>query len=273
MSRRNRRDPRHVSVGVATATALMTRDRLLGAGVSAASLWGDNEVHGGARRGLFAAGPVTLEGRNGPSSDAAPAPTAVVEATDETLAVRSRTDAEAFAVLYDRYCEAIHRYVHRRLGSREQAEDVTAEVFFKALRAIDSYRPDGAPFSAWLYRIAANCVVDHVRARRPTVSLDVVADAADPAAAVADQVAQRAEVEQVWAAVQTLNDAQRTAVTLRLGHDLSIAEIAVRLERSEGAVKLLLNRGLRAVRARLDPGSGPDPGQPSGPPEDRGAGT
>jgi RNA polymerase sigma-70 factor (ECF subfamily) len=144
--------------------------------------------------------------------------------------------------------------VYRRLSNHEAAEDVTAEVFFKALKAIDSYRPDAGPFSAWLYRIAANAVVDHARARRSTASLDVTIDTADRAAPVDEQVINRVEAAKVWEAVDGLTDAQRLAVTLRFGRDLPIAAIAEQMGRSEGAIKLLLNRGLAAVRAQLASG-------------------
>ena len=89
-------------------------------------------------------------------------------AEDAVLAARSVVDAEAFGHLYDRYCDQIFRFTLRRLPDRETAEDVTAEVFFKALRAIGAYNPAVAPFSAWLYRIATNAVTDFLRARRVT---------------------------------------------------------------------------------------------------------
>jgi RNA polymerase sigma-70 factor (ECF subfamily) len=175
---------------------------------------------------------------------------------DASLARRSRADAEAFGMLYDRYCERIYRYVHRRLGNHAVAEDVTADVFLKALKAIDSYRPDTAPFSAWLYRIATNAVIDHTRARRLTTSLDAAVDAADQEAPVEEQAINRLEAARVWTAIDALGEAQRTAVTLRLGRDLPIAAIAEQMGRSEGAVKLLLNRGLTAVRQHLQVSTG-----------------
>jgi RNA polymerase sigma-70 factor (ECF subfamily) len=176
---------------------------------------------------------------------------ALAEASDTELAEISRYDAEAFGILYDRYADQVFRVVYHRLNDRSDAEDVTAEVFFKALRAIDGYRPSRAPFWGWLHRIAANAVVDHVRARRATVSLDVVADAADGRVGVEQQVIRRLEADRAWQAVADLCPAQRTAVTLRLGRDLPIADIAGRMDRTEGAVKLLLNRGLTTLRLRL----------------------
>jgi RNA polymerase sigma-70 factor, ECF subfamily len=172
-------------------------------------------------------------------------------ADDASLAERSRVDAEAFGALYDRYCDRIYRYVQRRLRDHEAAEDVTAETFLKALRAIDTYRPATAPFSTWLYRIAANAVVDYARARRITMSLDVMVDAADLGAPVDELAVTRVEAARVWHAIDNLTAAQRTAVTLRFGRDLPIADIARQMGRTEGAVKLLLNRGLASVRSQL----------------------
>jgi RNA polymerase sigma-70 factor (ECF subfamily) len=172
-------------------------------------------------------------------------------ADDASLAERSRMDADAFGTLYDRYCDRIYRYVFRRLRDHEAAEDVTAEIFLKVLRAIDTYRRATAPFSTWLYRIAANAVVDYVRGRRITTSLEVTADAADIGVSVEELAITRVEAARVWQAVDNLTDAQRMAVTLRFGSDLPIADIAEQMGRTEGAVKLLLNRGLTAVRTQL----------------------
>ena len=203
-------------------------------------------------------GPLTWPGQRGPSwqtgGPASPpdgAGTAGPALDDASLVEHSKTDVEAFGELYDRYCDRIYRYVFRRLRNHEAAEDVTADIFLKVLRAIDTYRPATAPFSTWLYRIAANAVVDYTRGRRITMSLDVTADAADLGAPVEEQVITRVEAARVWQAVDNLTDAQRTAVTLRFGSDLPIAAIAGQMGRTEGAVKLLLNRGLAAVRSQL----------------------
>lgn len=170
--------------------------------------------------------------------------------TDEDLAVRARTEADAFGELYERYVERIHGFIYARLRHRPTAEDLTAEVFFKALRAIEQYQP-GRPFRAWLFQIGANTVIDHLRRQRPAVPLEEAADQASGGPAVEDHAVARAELSQVQAALDTLNDGQRTALILRLGLDLSTAEIAISMGRSEGAVKLLIHRGLQTVRQRL----------------------
>lgn len=178
-------------------------------------------------------------------------PVSLEEADDRELAELARIDADAFGVLYARYSGQIFRTVYHRLRDRTDAEDVTAEVFVKAFRAIDHYRPSRGPFWSWLYRIAMNSVIDHVRASRPAVPLAAAADPEDPAADVEAMVVRRSEASRVWEAVDGLCTTQRMALVLRLGHDLPIAAIAGRMERSEGAVRQLINRGLSVVRAEL----------------------
>ncbi len=185
----------------------------------------------------------------GPAADGRADPSGVPD--DASLVARSRVDAEAFGALYDRYCDRIYRYVFRKLGNHEAAEDVTADVFVKVLRAIDSYSPAIAAFSTWLYRIAANAVIDYARARHATVSLDAAPDTEDLGAPVDELAISRVEADRVWRAIDGLTEAQRTAVTLRFGSDLPIAEIAGKMGRTEGAIKLLLNRALTAVRSQL----------------------
>lgn len=171
--------------------------------------------------------------------------------SDVELVARCASDPEAFGLLYDRHSDRIFRYVYAKLRDRSMAEDVTAEVFFKALKGLGSYRPEAGEFSAWLYRIAGNAVIDYLRSRKVTVSLDEQVDRTDRALPVEQQVIDRVEVAQVWRAIGELTEAQRTAVMLRLERDLPIAEIAGRMNRTEGAVKLLLHRGMASVREKL----------------------
>jgi RNA polymerase sigma-70 factor (ECF subfamily) len=181
---------------------------------------------------------------------------------DAGLAELARVDPEAFGALYDRYCDQIFRFVYYRLDDREAAEDLTSEVFFKALRAIDSYRPSVAAFSTWLYRIAANAVIDYARVRRATLTLDAAMDIIDGSAPVDDQAINRVEAARMWEVIDSLTDAQRTAVALRYGRDMPITAIAEQMGRSEGAVKLLLNRALTAVRDQIKTAAGDREGRP-----------
>ena len=165
---------------------------------------------------------------------------------------RARHDPAAFGILYDRYVERIYRFIYARVHDRPLAEDITEEVFVKALKNIRSYRQMGCGFGPWLYRIAANAVADHYRSPERTLPLDVAGDqqAADD---VAEQVARRDQVRELWQAVDRLPAKQRQAMLLRFSSDLSIADVARIMNRRPGAVKLLVFRGTRRVRQDLVP--------------------
>jgi len=172
-------------------------------------------------------------------------------AYEEQLVERAKSDADAFGELYDHYFSQIYRFVYSRVRDQDAAEDVTSEVFFKALRAIGRYRSSGHPFSAWLYQISVNAIYDHYRSRRPTSSLDGAVGVADPARPVVERVVDSSEAERVWAAIDSLPPQQRMAMTLKLGEDLKLAQIGRIMGKSEGAVKLLIHRGMIGVRQRL----------------------
>lgn len=173
---------------------------------------------------------------------------------EERLIARAQADPEGFGELYDHYFPQIYRYVASRVRSAELAEDITSEVFFKALRAIGRYRPSGHPFSAWLYQIAINTITDHYRSRkRSEESLDSGPELASGGVAVDDQVAERMGLDQIWQAIESLPDQQRTAMSLKYSEDLPLAEIGRIMGKSEGAIKLLIFRGTATVRSALRP--------------------
>jgi len=173
-------------------------------------------------------------------------------AYEDQLVERAKQDADAFGELYDHYFGQIYRFVYSRLHEQDAAEDVTSEVFFKALRAIGRYKPSGHPFSAWLYQISVNAINDHYRSRRPVSSLDAAIAVADPQRPVAERVVDSAEAARVWAAIDDLPAQQRMAMTLKLGEDLKLAQIGRIMGKSEGAIKLLIHRGMIGVRQRLN---------------------
>ena len=182
---------------------------------------------------------------------------------EEALIARAKEDPEAFGALYDQYFPQIYSYVAARVGSRELAEDITSEVFFKALRAIGRYRHTGHPFSSWLYQIAVNAITDHYRSRRRSEeSLDEGPELVDAATPVDEDVAQRMGAQDIWALIEALPEQQRVAMTLKYGEDLKLAEIGEIMGKSEGAVKLLVFRGTATLRQQLSarrPGAEEDP--------------
>jgi RNA polymerase sigma-70 factor (ECF subfamily) len=167
---------------------------------------------------------------------------------EKLLIERAKTDPEAFGTLYDRHFAQIYRFVYSRLRDQTAAEDVTSEVFMKALRSIPRYQYTGRPFTAWLYQISVNTINDRYRAARPSVDLDEMYDLASPGPDLEETAAQRSELRHIWAAIDTLPTPQRTALVLKFQEDLKIADIAAAMGKSEGAVKLLIHRGVTRLR-------------------------
>jgi RNA polymerase sigma-70 factor (ECF subfamily) len=174
---------------------------------------------------------------------------AIVRPTDEgqLLDRAKQHDPEAISELYNRHVDRIYQYVRYRTDDVALAEDITADVFLRALESLDSYDDRGVPFSAWLYRIAQARVIDHWRRnqRRAVVPLG------DPD--VSDLPAEEEPGRDVWqlrqltAALQLLTEDQQHVITLKFVQNLGNAEIAQTLNKTEGAVKALQRRGLEAL--------------------------
>ncbi|HHS97844.1 MAG TPA: sigma-70 family RNA polymerase sigma factor [Chloroflexi bacterium] len=173
--------------------------------------------------------------------------------SDAALIARAKEDPEAFGILYERYVSQIYRYLYYRTGSHEDAEDLTARTFYRALRRFPHYVDRGAPFTAWLYRIAHNVVVNWMRdrQRRPVVPLESVTvpseEARDPHA-VAEM---REETEELLRAVRRLPPDRQQLLILKFVEGMSNAEIAQVMGRTEGAIKALYHRTLVALREEL----------------------
>ena len=169
---------------------------------------------------------------------------------DERLLVeRAKIDADAFGVLYDRHVAGIYRFVYTRLRNAAAAEDVTAEVFTKALRNIYRYQARGRPFACWLYRIAGNAVADHFR--HEPASSELSAGMPDRDTQVEATAIRHLEVEYIWGLVEQLPPQQRLAMTLRFGEDRSAQETAQIMGKSEAAVKLLIYRAMVRLRSMV----------------------
>ncbi len=160
----------------------------------------------------------------------------------------AQRDRAAFAPLYERYVDQIFAYVNTLTRNRELAEDVTASTFAKAIEDLPRFQWRGVPYSAWLYRVAANLVAR--QARRPAW-VDIEAHQPVDGASPESIVEQRDREATVRTAVAALPEDQRQAVLLRFGGDLRNREIGEIMGRSEGAVKLLTFRAITALRKEL----------------------
>jgi RNA polymerase sigma-70 factor, ECF subfamily len=177
----------------------------------------------------------------------------VVYAEDLVRRIRSN-QPEAFEELYARYSPRVFGYLYQRLnGNAEEAEDLTAEVFARVYEKIDAFQAQGAPLSAWLFKIAHNRLIDSVRRSRPRqaqVSLDVAPPVpAGPAFGSVDQAIAR---DQITAGLARLTPEQRQVIVLRFLEGKSLAETAAIVHRNEEAVKKLQARGLASLRRAIN---------------------
>lgn len=164
-----------------------------------------------------------------------------------------RGDAEAFGLLYDRFHDSVYAYVLHQVGSRADAEDITSGVFLDALEKIDVFKWRGAGFSAWLFRIARNDVLDFFRKRGRSRETPLGEEANEqPAATGTEDEAEAARRNrELLQAIRGLSEDQQQVVLLRLVANLSNRQIGEILSRSEGAVKALQHRALKALRKKL----------------------
>jgi len=172
------------------------------------------------------------------------------------VALAQQGDAEAFGQVYDAYVDSVYRYLYYRVGSHALAEDLTSETFLRALRRIDSFTWQGKDIGAWFTTIARNLVADHVKSSRFKLEVSTAdmldADRADDG--IEDEVLGRLQSAALLDAVRKLKPEQQECVVLRFLQGLTVAETAGVLGRSEGAVKQLQLRAVRAL-AKLLPES------------------
>ena len=172
------------------------------------------------------------------------------------VAQAQQGDQQAFATLYEQYRPLVFRFLRRRLeGSEEVVEDLTEDVFVKLYEKLDRYVERGLPFTAWLYRIAHNQLVDYLRTlpRQTAQPLDAVADV--PERQTTSEYSSVLDRQTLEPALARLTPEQRQAVEFRFLQGMSVAETAAAMGRSEEAVKKLQARALVNLRRALTPTS------------------
>ena len=178
----------------------------------------------------------------------------MIESSDEAvLQLAIQGDPDAFGVLYERYVRRIYNYVYYRTGNHYDAEDLTARVFFRAIRSINSYQDRGLPFSAWLYRIAHNLVANwhRDRSRRPEIQLDDTLTFYHTIEHPEAALLVNEEKERLMKIIRKLPSERQQLLILKFVEHLSNAEIGQVMGRTEGAVKSLYHRTLLALRNDL----------------------
>ncbi len=177
--------------------------------------------------------------------------TADDEALERLVEEARGGDAEAFAAIFDRYHEPVYRFIASRIHRPADAEDLTQLVFVKALEALPRYESRGVPFGGWLFRLARNTVIDHVRTHRETADLELVLDRIDQDRGPDEWAMTRQELETVRVALAALTDDQREAIALRYFAGLSAREAATAMGKQEGTVRGLQFRAIAALRRHL----------------------
>jgi RNA polymerase sigma-70 factor, ECF subfamily len=170
--------------------------------------------------------------------------------SDEQLARVAGSDHAAFAELYRRHLTRIYRYVLARVGSVHDAQDLTAQTFEALLHSIGNYQETGS-FAAWLTIIARNMVANYYRSRRPELSLDALLETPAALPPTDEIINHRLQLASVLSALNTLSLEYVEVVSLRIFGQLSTAETAQIMGRSEAAVKMLLHRAIRDLRKQV----------------------
>jgi RNA polymerase sigma-70 factor, ECF subfamily len=173
------------------------------------------------------------------------------DTTAEQLAIEAaQRDPRRFADLYENNFERVYAFVARRTRNREQAEDLTAEVFHQALKNLPRFQWRGVPFAAWLLKIAANTMNDHAKRQKREID---VANLEPPAKSHLPQTESRARLFRL---VERLPADQRRVIVMRFAEGQSIRDIAAGIGRTEGAVKQLQLRALKSLRAAMGKADG-----------------
>jgi RNA polymerase sigma-70 factor (ECF subfamily) len=177
------------------------------------------------------------------------------QAEERLLVEAAQSDPAKFDALYELHFERVYAFVASRVRDQATAEDLTSEVFHKALANLPSYEWRGVPFAAWLLRIAANAIVDHGKraAREASPPNDPPELAANPEV----QASELRVIEyraRLFRLVGQLPEVQKRVVYERFVEQRRIREIAARLKRTEGAVKQLQLRALQSLRAQMESG-------------------
>jgi len=173
---------------------------------------------------------------------------------DDTLDRAIRGDEDAFSVLYQENVKKIYNYIFYRTGNVDDAEDLTARVFQRALKHITRYKRTKVPFSAWLYRIAHNLVANWHRDSKHKRELPIEDHTyiQSKGAVPEKQIEKRQEVEYLLSAIRKLPQDRQQLIILKYVENMSNREVGIIMKKSEGAIKSLYHRTLKELRKYVD---------------------
>jgi RNA polymerase sigma-70 factor, ECF subfamily len=184
----------------------------------------------------------------------------------ELVAAAKAGDRTAFAQLYRTYLPTVYKFLYYRTGSNKAvAEDMTAEVFLRALRKIEDFNWTGADFGSWLLRIARNLVLDNAkssRARLEVLNDEMPEDAAGEARSTESAVMEALQNQSVYKAITQLSPDQRDVITMRFIQGMDVSEVAAAMGKKEGTIRTLQFRGLKTLQKVLVRGGSLDVVEP-----------
>lgn len=172
----------------------------------------------------------------------------------ELVARAKEGDRAAFAQLYRQYLPTVYKFLFYRVNNKTKAEDMTAEVFLRALRKIGDFNWTGADFGAWLLRIARNLILDEAkssRARLEVVTGEMPEDSAGENAPAEAACMENFTQVEVYKAIKKLRPDQQEVITLRFLHGMGVQDVAKLMDKKEGTVRTLQFRGLKALEKIL----------------------
>lgn len=170
-------------------------------------------------------------------------------------------DKRAFGRIFRECYEDIYDYIIRRVGNRSDAEDLTMQVFASGLKAITNYEDRGISIKAWLYKIAHNAVVDHLRNQKHEVGIDEMVTGIADDTDVAEEMLFREDLRSISLLISTLPTAQAEVLILRFLKDFSVKETALFLNKKEVTVRALQFKGIKNLREKLQ-GRARESGEP-----------
>ena len=168
----------------------------------------------------------------------------------ELVSLACDGDTDAFGALYEKYIDQIYNYIYFRTSNVKDAEDICSRVFMRALHHIKRYEDRGYPFSAWLYRIAHNLVVNWYRDRERSDEISLSEQYPPPTmdGDIEDRIEKENETELLMSVIQRLPEDRKELLILKHVEGLTNTEIGQIMDRTEGAVKALYHRTLESLR-------------------------
>lgn len=160
-------------------------------------------------------------------------------------------DTEAFGQLYDLFCRQVYRFIYYRVGTREDAEDLTETIFVKAFEKLPGYKDTGLPFEAWLFRVARNEVIDFYRTKKQHVALSEALAVPDDGPTLMDRVEKIMTLEVVRRVLTTLPASYQEIILLTYAQDLDNSEISIILQKPVSHIRVLQSRALGALRKAM----------------------